>query len=333
MSHDLATINGQKAMMYYGEVPWHKLGQKLDSPATAAEAIRAANLDWKVEKTSLHIHQGKFCREVPDRFAIVRKHEDLCQGPPTVLGVVGRDYTPLQNHEAFDWFDPIADGAKAIYHTAGALGDGERVWILAKLPDAIQVIGDDIADKFLLLSNSHDGSSSVQVKFTPIRVVCQNTLTMALSHGKAIRIAHTPTLSVRMAAARDALGIIKERFEEIGQTFRRMAEVSVNHERLAHYVDRVFPLPADKEDARAVERVNRARLQSARLFDEGEGNTAPKVRGTLWAAYNGVAECVDYAMAHRDESRRLEAVWFGSGYLSKARAYRLALTCAEAWKN
>ena len=170
MSHDLATINGQKAMMYYGEVPWHGLGQKLDGPATAAAAIQAANLDWKVEKVPLHIHQGKFCREVPDRFAIVRNDESLFQGPPTVLGIVGRDYTPLQNREAFDWFDPIADGAKAIYHTAGALGDGERVWILAKLPDAIQVIGDDIADKFLLLSNSHDGSSSVQVKFTPIPV-------------------------------------------------------------------------------------------------------------------------------------------------------------------
>lgn len=207
MSHDLATINGQSAMMYYGEVPWHGLCQKLDGPATAAEAIRAANLDWKVEKTPLHIHQGKLYPKVPDRFVIVRQDQAASDAPPTVQGIVGRDYTPLQNREAFDWFDPIADGAKAIYHTAGALGDGERVWILAKLPDAIQVIGDDIADKFLLLSNSHDGSSSVQVKFTPIRVECQNTLTMALSQGRSLRIAHTPSLPPRKAAARDSLGI------------------------------------------------------------------------------------------------------------------------------
>jgi phage/plasmid-like protein (TIGR03299 family) len=309
------------------------LGQKLNKPATAAEAIKAAHLDWEVEKQPIFLSRGKEYRQVPDRFAVVRTDKTADDESPVVLGIVGKEYTPLQNAAAFDWFDPIADGAKAIYHTAGALGDGERVWILAKLPDTIRVIGDDITEKYLLLSNSHDGDSSVQVKFTPIRVVCQNTLTMALSQGKGIRVAHTPSLPERMKAARDALGIIRERFEEIAASFRLMAEVTVNHERLAHYVDRVFPLPADKSDEPAIARVQRARNESARLFDSGRGNTAAKVRGTLWAAYNGVAEFVDYAVTHRDANRRLDAIWFGSGYLSKARAYRLALTCAEAWKN
>jgi hypothetical protein len=156
---------------------------------------------------------------------------------------------------------------------------------------------------------------------------------MALSQGKGIRVAHTPSLPVRMAAARDALGIIRERFDEIAASFKRMATVSVNHERLAHYVDRVFPMPADERDERAQARVSRSRAEAARLFEAGRGNDAAKVRGTLWAAYNGVAEFVDYAMTHRDADRRLKAIWFGSGYLSKVRANRLALTCAEAWKN
>lgn len=333
MAHNLATVQGQTAMMYYGDVPWHELGKKLDRPASAAEAIKAAQLDWEVEKQPLFLSHGKGFRQVPNRFAVVRKDQTAGDEPPVVLGIVGKEYTPLQNSAAFDWFDPIADGAKAIYHTAGALGNGERVWILAKLPDTIRVIGDDITEKYLLLSNSHDGNSSVQVKFTPIRVVCQNTLTMALSQGKSIRVAHTPSLPERMAAARDALGIINQRFEEIAAAFKSMVEVNVNHERLAHYVDRVFPLPADKSDGRTVARVQNARNESARLFDSGRGNIAPKVRGTLWAAYNGVAEFVDYAITHRNANRRLDAVWFGSGYLSKARAYRLALTCAEAWKN
>lgn len=156
---------------------------------------------------------------------------------------------------------------------------------------------------------------------------------MALSQGKGIRVAHTPSLPERMKAARDTLGIIRDRFEDIAAAFKRMVDVNVNHERLAHYVDRVFPLPADKSDERAIVRVELSRNETARLFDEGRGNNAPKVRGTLWAAYNGVAEFVDYAANHRDADRRLDAIWFGSGYLSKARAYRLALTCAEAWKN
>ena len=333
MPAGLATIRDQTAMMYYGEVPWHSLGRKLDKPATAAEAIKAAQLDWEVEKKPLYVTQGQQYRKLPNRFAVVRKDQLAGDEPPDVLGIVAKGYTPLQNSAAFDWFDPIADGAKAIYHTAGALGGGERVWILAKLPDTIQVVGDDIADKYLLLSNSHDGSSSVQVKFTPIRVVCCNTLTMALTQGKGVRVAHTPSLPARMAAARDALGIIRERFEEIARAFRRMAAVSVSHERLAHYVDRVFQMPADEHDERARARVLLARVESARLFEAGRGNDVAKVRGTLWAAYNGVAEFVDYAMAHRDADRRLDAIWFGSGYLSKARAYRLALTCADVWRN
>ena len=333
MAHDLATVNGQTAMIFYGEAPWHGLGKKLDKPATAAEAIQAARLDWEVGKMPLFFNHRKRYRPIPDRFAIVRKDQTAGAAPPTVLGIVGEDYTPLQNVEAFKWFDPIVGEGAAIYHTAGALGRGERVWILAKLPDDIRVIGDDIAEKYLLLSNSHDGSSSVQVKFTPIRVVCQNTLTMALSQGRSLRIAHTPSLPARMAAARESLGIIRERFAEIEAAFQRMAGVPVNHERLAQYVDRVFPLPADDHDERARARVRRARNESAWLFEGGRGNAAPKVRGTLWAAYNGVAEFVDYAVTHRDRSHRLDAVWFGHGYLSKVRAYRLALTCAEAWKN
>jgi hypothetical protein len=130
-----------------------------------------------------------------------------------------------------------------------------------------------------------------------------------------------------------AQAMIHERFEEIGNHFRHLAQVPVTHERLAHYVDRVFPLPADKDDEPAQARVQRARSESARLFDQGRGNTEPKVHSTLWAAYNGVVEFVDYAMTHRDQDRRLDAIWFGSGYLSKARAYKLALDCAAAWKN
>jgi phage/plasmid-like protein (TIGR03299 family) len=333
MPADIATIQGKPAIAYYGETPWHGLGQVLQKPATAAEAIAAAQLDWDVTKVPLHFRYGGSYLPVPNRYGIVRADRLPQTGLPPVLGIVGKEYRPLQNREAFAWFDPIVGEGAAIYHTAGALGDGERVWLLAKLPGELQVIGDDSADKFLLLSNSHDGSSSVQIKFTPVRVVCQNTLTMALRGGSCLNVPHTRALADRLKAARDTLGIINRRFEDITADFRSMAFSPVSSARLAGYLAEVFPEPAREEDDRARSRVKQARQESARLFEEGKGNAAPGVRGTLWAAYNGVAEFVDYAIRYRNADCRLDAVWFGSGYLSKARAFRLATDKSAAWRN
>ena len=136
MAHNLLIQNGQASMFYIDEVPWHGLGVKLNGPATAQQAIQAANLDWPVIK--LPLTAGSKHIPVPDKFAVVRKTGNLVQKSDPVLGVVGKDYTPLQNREAFQFFDPIVGQNAAIYHTAGALGQGERVWILAKLPDAVE---------------------------------------------------------------------------------------------------------------------------------------------------------------------------------------------------
>ena len=156
MSHNLMIQNGEASMMYVGGVPWHGLGTALDKPATAEEAIQAARLDWTVKKLPLYASDGDnslLRLPVPDKYAVARENS------LDVLGVVGSSYTTVQNREAFAFFDPIVGKQAAVYHTAGALGKGERVWILAKLPDSIRVVGDDITDKFLLLTNSHDGTA------------------------------------------------------------------------------------------------------------------------------------------------------------------------------
>ncbi len=257
----------------------------------------------------------------------------MSHGQAPVLGLVGNNYKPLQNRNAFAWFDGIVGTGAAIYHTAGALGCGERIWILAKLPGEIRIVGDDVADKYLLLSNSHDGESSVQVKFTPIRVVCKNTLTMALGRGPTLRVSHIASLGKRMEQVKENLGIIGKGYETIQNQFQAMTRVQLNQGRLAEYLEQVIPEPQDKTDDRARKRVAEARRSSAVLFDSGRGNNLAGVKGTLWAGYNGVAEYIDFRPTKQNPNQRLDSIWFGSGYLTKARAFKVALAKAVEWKN
>ena len=328
MSANLLIQNGQASMFYINEVPWHGLGTKLDGPATAQEAITAARLDWKVVK--LPLFAGSKRIPVPDRFAVVRLTGDLIQKTDPVLGVVSNEYTPLQNHQAFQFFDPIVGQDAAIYHTAGALGNGERVWILAKLPGHIRVAGDDITEKYLLLSNSHDGKSSVTIKFTPVRVVCQNTLTLALNDGSAWRVAHHSDIHQKLKQANQMLGLINDRFSDMEQSFQAMSRVKVNSNRLAEYLASVYPDSTEPDKQLLVQR---DRSWSEYFFDQGRGNRLPGVEGTLWAAFNGVTEWMDHRKTRQNENQRLNSAWFGETSRIKARAYSVAHDKLPVWLN
>jgi len=332
MAHNLEIKNGQASMFYVGQPPWHHLGTQLERPAIAKEAIEAAKLNWQVTKAPLYVHINGSPTQVHNKYGVVRK--DLCDTKaPPILGIVGEQYTPLQNSEAFDFFDPIVGKDAAVYHTAGVLGHGERIWILAKLPADIRVIGDDIVNKYLLLSNSHDGLSAVQVKFTPIRVVCQNTLTMALSQGPTIRIVHTKDMKQRLKQAEQLLGIVHTHYRDIEADFAAMTRVQVDGERLKEYLSQVFPDPKDPDNQKALKRLRDDRSLAEYFFDRGKGTDIKGVRGTLWAAYNGVAELIDHRVVGFSETRRLGSIWFGDGYLTKARAYKVAKEKMRAWQN
>jgi len=328
MAHDLEIVNGEASMFYVGEEPWHKLGTRLDQPATAAEAIKAAKLDWRVTKQPLwavdanHTHGSR----VPGHCAVVREDQwgkDECP----VLGIVSDQYQPLQNDVAFEVFDPIVGKGAAVYHTAGALGHGERVWVLARLPDDFEVVKGDAVGRWLLLSNSHDGKSSVQVKLTPVRVVCKNTLVRALKDGPAFRVPHTRDMRVRLAHAEQALGIVRRGYAELEAAFSTMTRYTLTAARLAEYLGEAFPNPSDQDDERAVAAVRLRRQWAEYFFEKGKGNDLPGVRGTLWAAYNGVVEMTDHRGTRQTADRRLHSVWFGEGATIKARALRVAERC------
>jgi phage/plasmid-like protein (TIGR03299 family) len=319
------------SMMYFGETPWHGLGTELKRPATAAEAIQAAGLDWEAVKVPIFAKHPRGETLVPDTFAMMRS--DRMQGADAViLGTVGNQYEPILNRDAFAFFDPIVGEDAAVYHTAGSLGKGERVWILAKLPGEIHVAGQDITEKFLLLSNAHDGSGALQIKFTPIRVVCQNTLSMALKGESFIKIAHMRGATVRLAEVHQDIEFINTTYKRIEDEFQRLAKVLVDDSRLENYLEEVFPIKEDWEPKRT-KKVEQHRQEAAALFEGGIGNAAKGVRGTLWAAYNGITEFADHRMVAgtHTQSGRVDRLWFGDAAKLKELAYEKAVEFANSW--
>lgn len=326
MAHELAMTRGKARMMYCEEAPWHGLGTPLMAPATAEEAIKAARLNWDVEKHVLYVKDRGRYRAVDDHFGIVPGRGWGEEERP-VLGIVGKTYAPVQNREAFSFFDELVGRKQAIYHTAGALGRGERIWILARLPGDIDVVGDDVVHRYLLLSNSHDGHGAVQVRFTPIRVVCQNTLSAALAgQGTTVRVPHQFDPRERLRQATDLLGIVSKTYTELAGHYRAMTRVSMDNEKLTNYVVTVFPEPKDPTDQSAQRRVTVDRTEVTRLFTEGRGNNQPRVRGTLWAAYNAVTEYADFRSVNTTQAHRLDSVWYGAAASIKHRALQEALS-------
>ena len=189
-------------MAFVDHVPWHGHGEAVASTVTATEMCRAAGLNWEVTKQpALGARIVNKQRALHDRYLIMRQsvgHEK----DAVALGMVGSGYEPLQKTEAFKFFEPFIEGKYAQFHTAGALGNGERVWVLVKLNDQIVIGDDDIVDRFLLLSNSHGGTGAVSIRFTPIQVVCQNTLNFAMKRGSgAISVRHTRNVARHLATA------------------------------------------------------------------------------------------------------------------------------------
>lgn len=321
MAHNLATTNGKTAMFYTGEeAPWHRLGTRLDEPATAREAIVAAGLDYEVELTSLETTD---CKPVPQRKAVVRSDTE------EVIGVVGNSYVPVQNREAFGYLDAVVADGGLRYHTAGALGKGERIWLLAKLPGHIRIKGgDDVVEKFLLLSNSHNASSALKVFFTPIRVVCQNTLSMAEStgRGQGVSILHKGNLTAKIQEAQRVLGLAERFYADAAERINFLANHYPASEQLRHYFKTLYPDPDSASNTRA----KNIREKLTSLFDTGIGMDIPEIRHSSWAALNAVTEWVDHNRNSTTRlSRRVESAWFGSGAKLKARAWELALGMAS----
>ena len=247
------------------------------------------------------------------------------------LGVVSPRYCPLQNSEAFEFFDPIIGEKKAVFETAGSLGNGERVWVLAKVPGELRVVGDDCCSKYLLLSNSHDGRGSISVKFTPVRVVCQNTLILALESGEtAHQVRHSKYMQDRLQGVQALVSLTWKTFERALELFQFLARVQVDTHRLRTYLGAVYPLT---EEQRQPNKQPERWEHVIKLFEVGDApNLSPS--HTLWGAYNAVVRYEDYRRAREaGPDRRLNRVWFGQGASLKLLALQQADQFGRHWLN
>lgn len=325
MAHNLATTNGKTAFAHYGEAPWHGLGTKLDAPATAEEAIVAAGLDYEVQLTPLVTADGL---DVPQWRAVVRYDNQ------TVLGVVSDRYQVISNRHAFGFLDAVVAEGGLRYHTAGALGKGEKIFLLAKLPGHVRVkASDDLVDKYLLLYNAHDGSSALRVLFTPVRVVCRNTLSMALrqGEGQGVSIRHQGNLESKIREAQRVLGLAQRFYDDAAARIDKLASYHPTAAELAAYFKVVYPDPEEGKDNTRAEKV---RDELLRLFEEGAGHDMPQIKRTAWTAFNAVTEYIDHHRPARGAddqeraSRRLSSIWFGQGARLKEKAWDLAMDMA-----
>jgi phage/plasmid-like protein (TIGR03299 family) len=309
-----------ESMVFFGALPWHRLGTALEEGDLYdwPTASKKAGLDWTVELVPLVTADTQ--AQVTHR--AVRRTSDA-----RVLGIVGPRYAPLQNKDAFGWFQPFLDAREAALHTAGSLRNGSRIWVLAKLSrDPLEIAEGDEVEKYLLLSHGHDGSLAVRCGFTPIRVVCANTLSMA--HGsdasKLIRIKHTRDVLENLANIREIMDLANAEFEATAEQYRRLARTSINQADLRKYVRRVLKVEGDQE---AGSRLKNLMEEIVTLAEAGRGNNLPSVRGTLWTAYNGVSEWLTHNRGRSDDNR-LNSLWFGESAVTNRHALQVALDMA-----
>lgn len=315
MAHNIASILGRDAIAFLGETPWHKLGTALTGNPSIEEVIRAASLDWNVATQKLFLADG---REAP-RVAIVRDVDGA------ILGTASPKYTPIQNAEAFGVLETAVKEHGLRIDVAGALGDGERVWMLAKLANDITIDAQGGADEiagYLLVDTSHDGTGAHNSRFTPVRVVCNNTLTAATRGSKPFfTIRHTRSAQDRLTVANDMIVNVMNVMKTTGETFAQLAEKRMTEGEIVAYIESVLPTPKNAVEAPAT--LVEKREAILQLVSNGRG--ADLAGMTAWGAYNAVTEFVDHvreleAASEAGRKRAQLAALFGAGNDLKARA-------------
>ncbi len=310
-----------ETMAYAGEVPWHGLGTKVPADLGPLQMMQKAGCDWTVSKQQMYVLDGI---PVTGKKALIRDGEN------DVLDIVGDDWNPVQNAEAFEFFHEYCMAGDMEMHTAGSLDNGRNVWVLAKVKESFSILGDDQVDSYLLFSNPHKYGKAIDVRFTPIRVVCNNTLTMSLNADSKnqVKLNHRTVFDADMV--KQTLGIAHDKFAKYKEVAEFLSSKRYTKESLVNYYNEVFPHTYAGSKGKTVESFDDLTKNAKAAFDVLHTQPgATKGEGSFWQAFNSVTFMTDHLMGRSAETR-LNSAWFGQNQTRKVKALQKAVEFAEA---
>ena len=316
-----------ETMAYAGEVPWHGLGTKVPHDISTNEMLKQSGLDWSVEKVptlvNLPISPDKSGGYQPTgSFALVRSSDNKVLAPS-----VGQNWNPVQNKEAFDFFSEYVEAGDLEMHTAGSLMDGKMVWALAKVKQGFELFKGDEVENYMLFSNPHQFGKSIDIRMTPIRVVCNNTLTLSLStdSDSMVKVNHRREFNPEMV--KEQLGIAREKMENYKTMAEFLGSKRYTTERLVEYLNKVYPSNIKDEDVKDKSVPTTVNGKKAfEVIETQPGNQYAK--GTWWQAFNAVTFNTDHQQGSTTDGR-LTSAWYGRNRRLKLKALDTALKMAE----
>ena len=317
MAHQVET------MAYAGEVPWHGLGVEVSNDLTPNQMMTKAGLDWTVDQVDSYATLSNGKKVATGMKALVRSSDDK------VLTNIGQIWNPVQNEAAFEFFSEYVLAGDMEMHTAGSLKGGQMVWALAKVKESFDLFGGDKVESYLLFSNPHLYGKSIDIRFTPIRVVCNNTLSLSLEAKaeRSVKVGHRTEFNA--SEVKKALGIASAKLHEYKEMAQFLGSKRYNIDDLVEYYNTVFPRTADKRVQNQKLSVETLSKNAKAAFDAIEQQPGAKfAEGSWWQAFNSVTYVTDHIQG-RNADNRLYSSWFGGNQVRKRDALKTALQFAE----
>ena len=310
MAHEVET------MAYAGETPWHDLGVPVHNDLTPAQMLEKAGLDWTVDKYQTFVEVAGEKVPTPSQ-ALVRSSDNK------ILTMVSEDWNPVQNHDAFEFFNEFVMEGDMEMHTAGSLKGGTNIWALAKVKDSFTILGEDRVEPYLLFSNPHQYGKCIDIRFTAIRVVCNNTLTLSLAgqNDMMVRLNHRREFDPEMV--KRTLGIARKSLGSYQEAAEFLSSKNFTADTVVDYLRTIFPAMTKKDN----DVLSRPATQAFEVLETQPG--AEFGKGTWWQAFNAVTYTTDHILGHSADTR-LQSAWFGGNRNRKVQALQTALEFAGA---